>query len=55
MLENRRYTWNCQGQEDVEDVRFMDVVREDMRDLRVTEKDATNRGEWKKTIRSGDP
>ena len=35
--------------------RFMDAVREDMRDLRVTEEDAKNRGKWKKTISSGDP
>jgi hypothetical protein len=35
--------------------RFMDVVREDMRELGVTEEDAVNRRVWRQTIRSGNP
>ena len=35
--------------------RVMDAVREDMREVGVTEKDAMERRRWKKLIRFGDP
>ena len=35
--------------------RFMDVVKEDMAEVEVTEEDAEDRSNWRWKIRSGDP
>ena len=35
--------------------RFMDVVKEDMAEVEVTEEDAVDRRNWRKKIRCGDP
>lgn len=35
--------------------RFMDTVREDMREVGVTEEDAVNRVRWGRMIHCGDP
>ena len=35
--------------------RFMDVVKEDMAEVEVTEEDTVDRRNWKKKIRCGDP
>ena len=35
--------------------RFMDVVKEDMADVEVTEEDTVDRRNWRKKIRCGDP
>ena len=35
--------------------RFMDVVREDMAEVEVTEEDTVDRRNWRKKIRCGDP
>ena len=35
--------------------RFMDVVKEDMAEVEVTEEDTVDRNNWRRTIRCGDP
>ena len=35
--------------------RFMDVVKEDMAEVEVTEEDTVDRRNWRKKIRCGDP
>ena len=35
--------------------RFMDVVKEDMAEVEVTEGDTVDRRNWRKKIRCGDP
>ena len=35
--------------------RFMDVVKEDMAEVEVTEEDTVDRRNWRKKIRFGDP
>ena len=35
--------------------RFMDVVKEDMAEVEVTEEDTDDRRNWRKKIRCGDP
>ena len=35
--------------------RFMDVVKEDMAEVEVTEDDTVDRRNWRKKIRCGDP
>ena len=35
--------------------RFMDVVKEDMAEIEVTEEDTVDRRNWRKKIRCGDP
>ena len=35
--------------------RFMDVVKEDMAEVEVTEEDTVDRRNWRKKIRYGDP
>ena len=35
--------------------RFMDVVKEDMTEVEVTEEDTVDRNNWRRKIRSGDP
>ena len=35
--------------------RFMDVVKEDMAEVEVTEEDTEYRNNWRRTIRCGDP
>ena len=35
--------------------RFMDVVKEDMTEVEVTEEDTVDRRNWRKKIRCGDP
>ena len=35
--------------------RFMDVVKKDMRALRLTEEEAMDRGVWRRKIRCADP
>ena len=35
--------------------RFMDVVKEDMAEVEVTEEDTVDRRNWRKKIRRGDP
>ena len=35
--------------------RYMDVVKEDMAEVEVTEEDTVDRRNWRKKIRCGDP
>ena len=35
--------------------RFMDVVKEDMAEVEVTEEDTENRNNWRRKFRCGDP
>ena len=35
--------------------RFMDVVKQDMAEVEVTEEDTVDRRNWRKKIRCGDP
>ena len=35
--------------------RFMDVVKEDMAEVEVTEEDTVDRHNWRRKIRCGDP
>ena len=35
--------------------RFMDVVKEDMAEVEVTEEDTVDRSNWRRKIRCGDP
>ena len=35
--------------------RFMDVVKEDMAEVEVTEEDTVDRNNWRRKIRCGDP
>ena len=35
--------------------RFMDVVKEDMAEVEMTEEDTVDRRNWRKKIRCGDP
>ena len=36
-------------------MRFIDVVKEDMAEVEVTEEDTVDRRNWRKKIRCGDP
>ena len=36
-------------------MRFMDVVKEDMAEVEVTEEDTVDRKNWRRKIRCGDP
>ena len=49
--------WSCleRGNGEGQKGGFLDVVKEDMAEVEVTEEDAVDRNNWRRKIRCGDP
>ena len=55
MLEEGCWKWNCQGREKLKDQRFMDAVKEGIKEVGVNEGDVHDRSNWRRKVRCGDP